>query len=60
MGQWGEAQLNDLLGALADLTLNTQTNISHAGSIAGSPPLKAASLAYLDLWGEGGQVEGEH
>ncbi len=29
MGQWGETQLNDLLGALADLTLNTQTHQSY-------------------------------
>lgn len=36
MGQRGEAQLHDLLGALADLTLNTHTNISHTGCIAAS------------------------
>lgn len=63
MGQRGETQLDDLLGALADLTLNTQTHQSDLPPPHRTPPCDSSGysqLSYLDLWGEGRQVEGEH
>lgn len=64
MGQRGKTQLDDLLGALADLTLNTQTSVLLPAVIQDILMrvfwLLSAPLSYLDLWGKGGQVEGEH
>lgn len=58
MSQWCEAELNDLLGALTDLTLNTQAHIRSRLLLL--PRLVLRRISYLDLWGQGGQVEGEH
>ncbi len=62
MSQRGKTQLDDLLGALADLTLKAQTHqcavVQHTAKWL--LVLFSALLLYLDLWGEGGQVEGEH
>ena len=64
MGERGETQLDDLFGAVTDLTLNTQT---HERDSLQSDRKQLESRdddcklrPHLDLWGQRRQVEGEH
>lgn len=57
VSQGCEAELNDLFGALTDLTLNTQAHIKSRLVLI---RLVLRRISHLDLRGQGGQVEGKN